>query len=78
MAMGYVALACACTFAGAAHADELESPTLRKIRDTGTIVIGVRRARKRAGARKRDAAHGEERAGHAAAPRVPTRLSGVA
>ncbi|WP_414695107.1 transporter substrate-binding domain-containing protein [Paraburkholderia sp.] len=40
----YVALASACVFAGAAHADELESPTLRKIRDTGTIVIGVREA----------------------------------
>jgi ABC-type amino acid transport substrate-binding protein len=26
----------------AANADELESPTLRKIRDTGTMVIGVR------------------------------------
>ncbi|WP_322031184.1 transporter substrate-binding domain-containing protein [Paraburkholderia sp. J76] len=39
-----IALAGACTFAGAAHADELDSPTLRKIRDTGTIVIGVREA----------------------------------
>ncbi|CAG9260784.1 Glutamate/aspartate import solute-binding protein [Paraburkholderia unamae] len=38
------ALACACILAGAAHAQELESPTLRKIRDTGTIVIGVREA----------------------------------
>lgn len=44
LAMRYVALACACTSAGAVHADELESPTLRKIRDTGTIVIGVREA----------------------------------
>ncbi|MEX3964930.1 transporter substrate-binding domain-containing protein [Paraburkholderia sp. EG286B] len=42
--MRYVALAGACVFAGAGHADELESPTLRKIRDTGTIVIGVREA----------------------------------
>ncbi|MEX3923457.1 transporter substrate-binding domain-containing protein [Paraburkholderia sp. BR10936] len=42
--MRYVALASACVFAGAVHADELESPTLRKIRDTGTIVIGVREA----------------------------------
>ncbi|MEX3840664.1 transporter substrate-binding domain-containing protein [Paraburkholderia sp. BR10882] len=42
--MRYVALASACAFAGAVHADELESPTLRKIRDTGTIVIGVREA----------------------------------
>lgn len=39
-----VALATACAFAGAAHGDELDSPTLRKIRDTGTIVIGVREA----------------------------------
>jgi len=40
------ALACACALSGAAatRADELESPTLRKIRDTGTIVIGVREA----------------------------------
>jgi glutamate/aspartate transport system substrate-binding protein len=40
------ALACACTLtaAGAARAEELDSPTLRKIRDTGTIVIGVREA----------------------------------
>jgi glutamate/aspartate transport system substrate-binding protein len=43
-AMRYVALGCACMFAGALQADELESPTLRKIRDTGTIVIGVREA----------------------------------
>ncbi len=42
--MRYVALVCVCMFAGAVHADELESSTLRKIRDTGTIVIGVREA----------------------------------
>ena len=39
-----VASACALTAAGAASADELESAALRKIRDTGTIVIGVREA----------------------------------
>ncbi|QGZ63921.1 transporter substrate-binding domain-containing protein [Paraburkholderia acidisoli] len=41
------ALVAAILSAGAlacAHADELDSPTLRKIRDTGTIVIGVREA----------------------------------
>lgn len=37
-----LALVCAC--ATAAQADELESSTLRKIRDTGTIVLGVREA----------------------------------
>lgn len=39
---GLLALACAC--ASAARADELESATLRKIRDTDTIVLGVREA----------------------------------
>jgi glutamate/aspartate transport system substrate-binding protein len=43
---GALACACICTCAltATARADELESPTLRKIRDTGTIVIGVREA----------------------------------
>lgn len=37
---GLLAVVCAC--AAAAQADELESATLRKIRDTGTITLGVR------------------------------------
>ncbi|WP_322011489.1 transporter substrate-binding domain-containing protein [Paraburkholderia sp. J12] len=40
-----LAVVCACaSAASAASADELESATLRKIRDTGTIVLGVREA----------------------------------
>jgi ABC-type amino acid transport substrate-binding protein len=39
-----LAVVCACAGAHAASADELESATLRKIRDTGTIVLGVREA----------------------------------
>jgi glutamate/aspartate transport system substrate-binding protein len=39
-----LAMVCACAYAGAAQADDLESATLRKIRDTGTITLGVREA----------------------------------
>ncbi|WP_245746746.1 transporter substrate-binding domain-containing protein [Paraburkholderia lycopersici] len=41
---GALAGACVLAGVGAAAAQELESPTLRKVRDTGTIVIGVREA----------------------------------